>query len=232
MAGCYNSLMKSALYKFTAWTDGLKKSKKALLILIGLDVFMAIGSNIADWPWLMNVAQEKWYLIPFAPICSLYPLTLAIWFSLKYLGKKIPAWFTTFIFIAIVSYGIMAYIYYPLYMSWDGIAPRLIGNMVWVTVYALQSFIIVSELKVLPSYQLFLIMFYFSFKDYADRFLGSFIDISRTDFPENFKNLFWVCIIILHLTAGIASVLIPILKLKRSSPQSPAFEKINNLLNK
>ena len=211
--------MKATFHKFLGTMDGLKNKKKALLILIGLDIFMAIGSNIADWPWLMSV---KWYLMPVAPICSLYPLTLAIWFSLKYFNKKIPAWFTTFIYVGITSYGIMAYIYYPLFMAWDGVEFRLIGNMVWVTVYALQSFIILSELKILPTYQFVLIMSYFGFKDYADRFLGSFIDILRPDFPENLKNIFWISIMVLHLTAGMAVVLIPILKLKPAPQKMPS----------
>ncbi len=204
--------MKKILLKFAARLDGLKTHKKALLIIIGIDIFMAVGSNIADWPWLMSV---KWYLMPFTPICSLYPLTLAVWFSLYYFGKKIPAWYTTFIFIGIVSYGIMTYIYYPAYMSWDGVHFRLVGNMVWVTVYALQSLIIASELKKIPLHQYALVISYFVFKDYADRYLGTFIDILREDFPEWLKTYLWIAIILIHVSVISLTLLMPALNRKK-----------------
>jgi hypothetical protein len=202
--------------------DGLKFNKKALLVLIGLDLFMAIGSNIADWPWLMSV---NWYLMPFAPICSLYPLTLTIWFSLRYFNKKNPSWFTAFIYMGITTYGVMAYIYYPLYMNWDGIQFRLAGNIVWVTIYALQSFIILSDLKKLPLYQYALIFGYFAFKDFSDRFLGSFIDILRPDFPAYLTNIFTVSIVVLHICSGTSIILLPRFQAKIKA----AFSKINTL---
>jgi len=65
----------------------------------------------------------------------------------------------------------------------------------------MQSFIIASELRILPIYQYFPIIAYFAFKDYADRYLGSFIDILRADFPENLKNFFFGAIIIIHISA-------------------------------
>lgn len=178
--------------------DTFKRNRKTIIVLIVLDIFMAIGSNIADWDWLMSV---DWYLMPFAPICSLYPLTLAIWFTIYYFKKKVPNWFTAFIFMGIISYGVMAYVYYPLYMQWDGIDARLIGNMVWVTIYAMQSFIIASELRILPFYQYIPIIGYFAFKDYADRYLGSFIDILRFDFPEDLKNFLFGVMIVVHISA-------------------------------
>jgi hypothetical protein len=214
--------MKNIFTKFAAWMAGLKNNRKILLALIGLDIFLAVGSNIADWPWLMDVAQNKWYLIPFAPICSLYPLTLAVWFSLYYFRKKIQGWLTTFIFIAITSYGIMAYIYYPFYMSWDGIRFRLVGNMVWVTIYALQSFIIASEIKKIPLYQYILVIGYFAVKDYSDRFLGSFIDILRDDFPRYLIDIFTYSIIVLHLAASTLVIAIPYLRKKTQTGQNPA----------
>ena len=208
--------MKNRLLKFARFMNGLKLNKKALLVIIGLDIFMAIGSNIADWPWLMGV---RWYLMPFTPICSLYPLTLAVWFSLWYFGKKIPVWYTTFIFMGIVSYGIMAYVYYPAYMNWDGVHFRLIGNMVWVTVYALQSLIIASELRKLPFYQYALVIGYFAFKDYADRYLGTFIDILREDFPEGLKTVLWFSMIIIHVSVISLTLFMPALNQKKGKLQ-------------
>jgi len=212
--------MKKTLLKFTTKMNSLKHAKKGIAVLIVLDFFMAIGSNIADWPWLMSV---KWYLMPFTPICSLYPLTLAIWFSLYYSGKKIPAWFTNFIFMGIVSYGIMAYVYYPTYMAWDGVQWRLIGNMAWVTVYAMQAFIIVSEVKKIPVYQYLLIFAYFAFKDYSDRYLGSFIDILRPDFPEYLKNYLFYMLVFIHTCVAALTLLMPLFnKKEREAFSKPA----------
>jgi len=209
--------------------DGIKANKKTLLIVIGIDIFLAIGSNIADWPWLSSV---KWYLLFFAPICSLYPLVLAIVFSLKYLGKKVPDWLITFIFMAIVSYGIMAYIYYPLYMAWDGVRFRLVGNIIWVTCYALQSLILFSDLKKLPIYQYLLIFGYFALKDYSDRFWGSFIDILRPDFPPNLINIFTVSMIVLHLLTATAVITIPFInKKKRLQPAPDHAHAITTKMN-
>lgn len=177
---------------------GLKARPQVLIFLIGLDVLMAIASNIVDWPWLMSV---PWYLRPFAPICSMFPLTLAIWFSLYYIRRRVPAWFTSFIFIGIISYGVMAYIYYPLYMTIIDFHWRLPGNMLWVTIYALQSLIIVSELRPVKIYQFALIISYYLFKDYSDRYLGSFIDTLQPGFPEYLKNIFGLSIVTLHLGA-------------------------------
>ncbi len=200
------ALFKNKLLAWAAWMSGLKNDKKTLLVLIGLDLFLAVGSNIADWPWLMSV---KWYLLPFAPICSLYPLLLTVWFSLRYFGKKIPGWFTSFIFFAITSYGIMSYFYFIPYMNWAGVNFRMVGNIIWVTVYALQSLIILTDLKRLPVFQYVLVLGYFAAKDYSDRFLGSFWDIPNVDFPEPMIAFFSSAMVTLHLCAAAAIVVIP-----------------------
>lgn len=216
--------------RFIHWMDELKHNRTALKIIIGLNIFMAIGSNIADWHWLSSVPlYGVFYGIPvpliiFAPICSLYTPLLAVWFLLYYYKKKIPAWFTTFLFIAIVSYGIMAYIYYPLYMyAYEMIHWRLIGNMIWVSAYALQAFILHSELKPLKTYQYLLIIGYFFFKDYADRYLGTFIDILDPRFPEWLKDFFGVIMVTLHiLIIGGTIILVSRRKLSRTAPQAQA----------
>lgn len=214
--------MIKKLQKFTHWLHALKFDRKAIIVLIVLDILMAFGSNFVDWPWLLTVAKSNPYLIPFAPICSLYPLTLAIWFIIYYKNgphgyasvktnvdstdHKIkrqnlpPAWLTTFIFIGITSYGVMSLIYFPLYMSWYGFELRTVGNMLWVVVYALQSFIIASELKPVPLYQYALIIAYFVFKDYADRFLGTFWDLLDPNYPAYILTIASFSIVILHIS--------------------------------
>lgn len=166
---------------------------------------MAVGSNIVDWP---IIAQVDWYLIPFAPICSLYPLLLAIWFTIYYFKKKVPTAFTTFIFIGIIAYGVMAQIYYPVFIYFEGLHWNLVGNMVWVALYAIQSLIIVSELAPLKFYQYLPIFGYFLFKDYTDRYLGTFSDIFHFGFTELSKDLLFVLILCLHISAMASAVYI------------------------
>lgn len=190
--------MKKQLLKYTRWLSGLKDQKKSLVFLIVLNVFMGIASNVVDWPWPLMV---DWYLIPFTPICALYPLALALWFTLYFYKKPIPSWYTAFIVMGVSSYGLMAYLYYPLYMDAFGVYFRPLGNMVWVSIYALQALIILPELKKLPWYQYVLIGTYFGFKDYADRFLGTFIDVNIPDFTPGFMSLLFYSIIVLHILA-------------------------------
>ena len=192
----------------------LKLDKKTLPPLIALNFFMAIASNVVDWPWLMSV---DWYLMPFAPICSLYPLTLAIWFTVYYFRGKAPQWLTTFIFIGITSYGVMAYLYFPLLMSWEGFSWWRVGNMFWVTIYALQSLIIATKLRPLKLFQYVPVAGYFFFKDFADRFLGTFIDVRIPGYPEFFKNFFGVAVLLLHCAAIAAAV--KIAAAKKNVPQ-------------
>ena len=93
-------------------------------------------------------------------------------------------------------------------MSWSGVTFRLVGNMFWVTVYALQSLIIKSELKRIPLYQYFIIFGYFVLKDISDRFWGSFIDILQPDFPEKLLSIFTVSIVVIHIVMAFTTVYI------------------------
>ena len=189
--------MKAKLKKFASWMSGLKDRDDTLIFLIGLDLMLAIASNVVDWPWLMSV---DWYLRPFAPICSLFPLTLAIWFIIYLKNRRVPAWYTTFIFVGLISYGIIAQLYYPVYMSHLGFHWRLPGNMLWVALYASQALIIASEIRPAKTYQFALVVAYYLFKDYSDRYLGTFIDdAQKMGFPEAWKDFFFILIIILHV---------------------------------
>lgn len=199
--------------------DGLKRNKKALQILIAVNIIMGIASNIVDWHWLSTM---PWYLFPFAPICSIYPFLLAIWFGLRYTNKKIPSWFTAFLFIGLLSYGVMAYVYYPLYMSWDGIQFRLLGNIFWVTIYALQTLILKSELEILPFYQYIPVFGYFAFKDFSDKFLGTFVGTLRTGWPQEYLDIIWVGIMSMHVIAAMASIAIPLLNKRKQTKEAPA----------
>jgi len=194
--------MKIILKKFVQFAHKLarlKHNKKAVLWIMAIDAALAVSSIVVDWPWLMRVT---WYLRPFAPICSLYPLLLFIWFTVYYFRKKVPVWYTAFLFMGIVSYGLMAWIYFPGYMGWNGINFHDVGSIAWVTAYAGQAFIIGSELRKMPFYQYVWIFGYFFFKDYADRYLGTFLDVLLDSYPESLKLFFSMTIVTLHVFAA------------------------------
>lgn len=186
--------------------DSLKHDKKALILLIVLDLFMAVGSNVTDWPWLNYVIQHNPVVLPLTPICSLYPLLLSIWFILYYKNKKIPQIFTNFIYLGIISYGLLSLFYFPIYMTWDGFKLMTIGNMLWVFTYALQSLIIKSEVHNVPLYQYAIIFIYFFLKDFSDRFWGSFLDATDPTYPESFKTFFFSLAMVLHALIGFHTV--------------------------
>jgi len=191
--------------------SNIKKSKKAIVWLIALDLIMGVTSNIVDWNWLMSV---DWYLRPFAPICSLFPLTLAIWLIIYRIKGKVPAWFTSFIFIGITSYGLMAILYFPIYMKVvAGFKWMIVGNLLWVITYAVQSIIIYSEINLIKTYKFILIMSYFLFKDYSDRYLGSFIDTLQPSFPNWLKDFLGITITSIHIMLFV--VIYKIMKRKK-----------------
>ena len=195
--------------------DQLKHNQRAVYWLIAIDLALGISSTVVDWPWLIRVPAQ---FIAFAPICSLYPWLLVIWFTLHLAKKKIPTWFTTFLFVGLFSYGIMAWIYFPLYMTWNGINFHDVGSIAWVTAYAIQALVIKSEIKKIPVYQFVLIMSYFFFKDVSDRYFGTFLDVLLDSYPEHLKIIIFTSILSLHtIAAGI------VLNLQRRSLRSAAL---------
>ena len=187
--------MKTLLKKL----DELKYNKRAMYWLIAIDLALGISSTIVDWPWLIRVPTN---LVMFAPICSLYPWLLVAWHAMYLWKKKVPNWFTSFLFVGLFSYGIMAWIYFPLYMSWNGINFHDVGSIFWVTAYAGQAFIIASEVKKIPWWQYALVLGYFFFKDYSDRYLGTFLDVLLESYPEALKLFFFVMTLTLHSAAA------------------------------
>lgn len=176
----------------------LKNNRTALLLLILLNIAMSVISLIVD---LDKIAIQEWYLLPFSPICPLYPLLLAIWYLIYRSRKKVNPIFTTFLLIGLISYGIMAYIYYPLDMSWRGFDWWSVGNMFWVTVYAIQAFIIYDQSSKIPTLAYIPIVAYYFTKDITDRFFGTWPDLMDVGYPVHIKNIDLAAIIILQVFA-------------------------------
>lgn len=214
-----------SIKNFPKTLNGLKSNKRAIYWIMAVDFALAVSSTVVDWPWLIRVPPN---LVAFAPICSLYPWLLIIWFGLYLWKKKVPSWYTSFLLVGLFSYGIMAWIYFPLYMSWNGINFHDAGSIAWVTAYALQAFIIASEIKKIPWYQFVLVMGYFFFKDYSDRYLGTFLDVLLDSYPEILKTTFFASTLALHTMGG---ALLIYLQRKNSVPaaeQTLNFEAVRS----
>ncbi len=196
--------------------DQLKYNNRAVFWILAIDLALSISSTVVDIPWLIRVPSA---LVIFAPICSLYPWLLFIWFGLFLWKKKVPDWFTAFLFMGLFSYGIMAWIYYPLYMSWNGVNFHDVGSILWVTAYGVQSLIIASEVRKIPWWQFLPVIGYFFFKDYSDRYLGTFLDVLLDSYPEMLKLTFFVCTLTLHSMATGLLLYLPYRKQKLASVQ-------------
>jgi hypothetical protein len=170
---------------FRSWANQLKNSRESLIALIIVNGVWAVLSIYVDMPWLLSVPR---HLIPFTPICSLYPLLLFVWYILRYFKVKIPGWYTNFTFIGISIYGILAQVYFPLLMSWTGVNFHDVASMFWVAVYGLQAFVLASELKPLKTHQWALIGGYFVLKDISDYFYKTFVDFLLPHYPELLMN--------------------------------------------
>jgi len=208
--------------KFQNWASELKNQPKTLKFLIFLNILWGAIGIVVDWPWLMSVPT---YLTPLTPICSIYPPLLTVWYLLYFFKKRPPAWFTAFIFIGCLSYGVLAQIYYPMYMSWIGFNLHDAGSMIWVAVYGLQSFVIASELRPLKSYQMALIISYFALKDYSDYVFKTFIDFLREGYPEWIRTVMLISCLTIQI---IAVALVWYLGQKNSRKNTTPKTQINS----
>ncbi len=172
------------------------------VLIIAADIFMGISALIVDWGDFFVV---KWYLIPFVPICPLYPFLLAlIFFLIKRRGEqKINQPLLHFTLIGTIGYGIMAYIFYPTYLITQGFAWYELGNMFWVTLYASQALLLIPLLKKIHFLWYAPVMGYFIAKDLLDRFGETFSYHREEIFSLPIENFFLASIILLHLGAFI-----------------------------
>lgn len=167
-------------------------------LLIILNLVLAIGSNVHDFgEWSLIPA----YLWPFLPICPLYPVLLTIWWLYRKYEKTPPKTLTLFTWIGIISYGIMSFIYYPIHMAVQGFDWEEVGNMLWVSLYAVQGIALAKFLKPVRPFIFIPIAAYFFIKDITDRFFGTFPNFYRdlTEYPLWLKNLFFIIMIVIHL---------------------------------
>lgn len=171
-------------------------NRKFLSLLILLDLFMAISAIYVDFRDFFVV---PWYLVLFVPICPLYPLLLAINFSMFLKKGKFSQGLLHFTMIGIMGYGIMAYIFYPAYLITKGFTWYEFGNMFWVTLYAAQALLLLPVLKKINILWYAPMMGYFMLKDFLDRFGDTFSYHREAVFSSNIENFLFGAVLTLHL---------------------------------
>ena len=142
--------------------------KLRLWLLVALGFLMAgLALNID----LHDFLETPWYLWPWVPICALYPLLLALNY-LYFLRKgEFSRFFLGFTVCGALGYGMIAPLFYILYMAEHGFAWYELGNILWVWLYAAQAYFLLPYVRGrLPVWQLGLIFGYFLTKDLLDRF--------------------------------------------------------------
>lgn len=172
--------------------------RRFLTFLILLDLFMAISATYVDFSDFFAV---PWFLIPFVPICPIYPLLLAILFWKYKKSGTFSQPLLHFALIGTIGYGVMAYIFYPTFLITKGFAWYELGNMFWVTLYASQAFLLIPFLKKIQLRWYVPIVTYFFIKDVLDRFGETFSYHREQVFSVTHENFFFVSILGLHLGA-------------------------------
>lgn len=173
-------------------------SSSVLQKLIVFNLVWSVLGVFADWNWLSSI---PFYLIPFTVICSLYPPLLLTIYILLHRGKQPPQvliWFTS---IGIITYGLMAQLYFPLLMSWKGFNLHDFGSMFWVAAYGLQFFLIKKYLRPLPFTQLALVISYFIAINSAHYFYPTFVDFNINNYPDWLKYTTAIGTILLQIFA-------------------------------
>jgi hypothetical protein len=160
---------------FLRWADNLKRNNLGLLALLAVNVYFAINAWYVDYERILSL---PWYLIPISPICTLFVPLLIIWLLIFKVKKQAHPIFTGFLFISLLLYGMMALVYYPTVLYLDGFSIWVVLVLAFVIGWAMQAFVLASEVRVLPNYVYFFIAAYFTLKAYTDTFLGTFEDVT------------------------------------------------------
>lgn len=171
-----------------------QRHPRILDLLIALDFFWVLAATIYDW---QKLAATPWYLLPFMPICPIYPLLLAICFVLFKRHGRIPRPLAIFAFMGSVSYGLAAYIFYPLFMSWIGFDWIAVGNMAWVTFYALQAPLLKDYLRLHIGWTILLASYFFT-KDILDWHMAKFSYFVTSATPMYVKFYTFLSVLIIH----------------------------------
>lgn len=144
--------------------------------------------------------ETPWYLWLWVPICSLYPFLLGVNYLFFLWKGEFSRFFLAFTLIGIIGYGMIAPLFYLLYMREFGFAWYEFGNIFWVWLYAAQGLLLLPYFRApcLPWWQFFLIAGYFFVKDFLDRFSVTWSYVRYEMLSEWHMNLVFVALILVH----------------------------------
>lgn len=119
--------------------------KKCLYILVGLDLLWSVLAFNHDWPKFAIVPAWAWV---FAFICPIYPLLLAVVWA-QIINKKHPNdYLLAFAVGPSMIFGVLALLFYPLAMAYQGFDWNGLGQIFWVAFYSIQGWYLFYKIGV------------------------------------------------------------------------------------
>ncbi len=170
--------------------------------LVVLGFVMTFGALRID---LHDFVETPMYLWLFVPVCSLYPLLLALNYLLFLKRGYFSQFLLYFSLFGIIGYGIIAPFFYAYYMYENGFAWYEFGNIFWVWLYASQAFLLWKYVKRIHWWQFSFIVLYFFTKDFLDRFSVTWSYVRFGVLSLNMMNVMFALLIVVH--AGVLFVL-------------------------
>lgn len=177
-------------------------SRRFFWFLVILGFAMTFGALRID---LHDFVETPLYLWIFVPVCSLYPLLLALNYLLFLKRGYFSQFLLQFTLFGIIGYGIIAPFFYAYYMYENGFAWYEFGNIFWVWLYASQAFLLWKYVKKIPWWQFSFIILYFFTKDFLDRFSVTWSYVRFEVLSLNMMNVIFGLLLIVHV--GISLVL-------------------------
>jgi len=172
---------------------------KVIWIIFILDIFWSAAGFAVDIPKLSNIPAYLW---PFVLICPIYPLLLAlIWYM--YIKKRpINQYLLSFATLPSIVFGVLAVVFYPTAMIYQGTSLRDIGQIFWVLFYAVQGLYLFEKNK-FSALALFIPSLYLIIKLYLDIRYGTFgyLDVEGIE-SNSLLALFLGALIFVIFVAG------------------------------
>lgn len=179
----------------------LFSSRRLIWSLLIIDIVMALIALTVD---LHDFFETPWYLWLWVPICSIYPFLLALNYGYFLKHGRFQPFMLSFTVFGVIGYGIIAPVFYGLYMREAGFAWYEFGNILWVWLYASQGILLwpfVREMLItntLRVTQLLVIFGYFLIKDILDRFSVTWSYVRFGALSESTMNITFVTLLIVH----------------------------------
>lgn len=115
------------------------------LFLIILDFVWSASAFWYDADKLLTFSPFLWL---FVAVCPVFPFLLALVLLQLYRKKSPNQFLLAFAAISSAVYGVLAILYYPIAMYYQGFSWNAFGQIFWVLFYALQGFWLIRKFKI------------------------------------------------------------------------------------